>query len=321
MKALVTGAAGFVGSHLCEALLSQGDTVIGVDALTDYYPPTLKRDNVSGCLPEPRFELVEQDLATADLDALLDGVEVVFHQAAQPGVRLSWATGFGAYVQHNIVATQRLLEACRRSPDLQRFVYASSSSVYGNRPSYPTAESEPTRPFSPYGVTKLAGEHLATAYGVNFAVPTVSLRYFTVYGPRQRPDMATHRFIASALTGAPVRLFGDGSNVRDFTFVGDVVAANLAAVRADLPPGEVFNVAGGGSTTVRALLDLIGEAVGEPVRIEQAPAQAGDVRQTGGSTDKAQRLIGWSPAVDLPSGVARQVEWQRSRPSAAPGLD
>lgn len=320
MKALVTGAAGFVGSHLSEALLARGDEVVGVDCFTDYYDRADKEHNLAGSREHARFSLVEQDLLTADLTALLGDVDLVFHQAAQPGVRLSWRDGFATYVSANVLATQRLLEACRES-DVRRVVYASSSSVYGNRPAYPTTESDPTQPYSPYGVTKLAAEHLCSAYGRNFGVPTVSLRYFTVYGPRQRPDMATRRFIASSLSGEPVRLFGDGSNVRDFTYVSDVVAANLAAADADLSPGEVFNVAGGGSTTVAELLALVGEKTGREVIVERRPESSGDVKITGGSTDRARDILGWQPQVDLATGVGLQVAWQRTRPVQAPGTD
>ena len=312
MKALVTGAAGFVGSHTCEALLQLGHEVRGVDSLTDYYDPVLKNENVRLLDSWDAFEFVRADLSDADLSPLLDGVDVVFHLAAQPGVRGSWQAGFAVYVQANVMVTQRLLEASRQHP-VRRFVYASSSSVYGRAERYPTTEEAGTRPHSPYGVTKLAAEHLCTLYAHNWGVPTVSLRYFTVYGPRQRPDMAMNRFIAAALDDREIPVFGDGEQVRDFTFVQDVVAANLAAAQtADLAPGTVVNVAGGGSITVNGLVDLLQSLVGRPVRTVREPPQAGDVQQTGGSVELAARLLGWQPRVAVPQGLAQQLAWQRS---------
>ncbi|SDQ67887.1 NAD-dependent epimerase/dehydratase family protein [Quadrisphaera sp. DSM 44207] len=315
MKVLITGAAGFVGSHTCEALLRLGHEVLGVDALTDYYDPSLKKANLQHLEGLPGFSLRQADLgelSDAELSGLLDGVDVVYHLAAQPGVRSSWQSGFALYAQANVVVTQRLLEAAHRS-SVGRFVYASSSSVYGRAATYPTGEDAPTRPFSPYGVTKLAAEHLCGLYADNWGVPTVSLRYFTVYGPRQRPDMAMNRFIAAALAGREIRVYGDGEQVRDFTYVEDVVAANLAAgLRDGVPPGAVVNVAGGGSITVNGLLGVLEGAVGRPVRVVHEPRQPGDVQQTGGSVELAARLLGWRPRVEVPEGLARQVAWQQS---------
>ncbi|SDY66859.1 Nucleoside-diphosphate-sugar epimerase [Modestobacter sp. DSM 44400] len=312
MKALVTGAAGFVGSHTSEALLRLGHEVRGVDALTDYYDPMLKKANVQVLQDWARFDFRQADLLDADLAGLLDGVDVVFHLAAQPGVRSSWQNGFGVYAEANVMATQRLLEAARLS-EVRRFVYASSSSVYGRAARYPTSEDAPTRPFSPYGVTKLAAEHLCTLYADNWGLPTVSLRYFTVYGPRQRPDMAMNRFIAAALEGHAIPVYGDGEQVRDFTFVQDVVAASLAAAEvADLAPGAVVNVAGGGSITVNGLVELLQTVVGRPVHTAEQPRQPGDVLQTGGTIDLAERLLGWRPQVAVPEGLAHQVAWQQS---------
>ena len=312
MKTLVTGAAGFVGSHTCEALLRQGHEVRGVDVLSDYYDPSLKEANLGLLQDHAAFDFQRRDLADAELDELLDGVEVVYHLAAQPGVRSSWQDGFATYVQNNVLVTQRLLEAARNSA-VRRFVYASSSSVYGRAASYPTTEDAPTRPFSPYGVTKLAAEHLCSLYADNWGVPTVSLRYFTVYGPRQRPDMAMNKFISAALDGREIPVYGDGEQLRDFTFVEDVVAANLAAGNsADVPPGSVINVAGGGSITVNELIELLQTTVGRPVRRAEQPSQPGDVRQTGGTIELAGRLIGWQPQVSVAEGLARQVAWQQS---------
>jgi UDP-glucuronate 4-epimerase len=315
VKALVTGAAGFVGSQTSEALLRLGHEVVGVDALTDYYDPALKKANVGVLHDWSTFDFRQADLLDADLAELLDGVDVVFHLAAQPGVRSSWQKGFAVYAEANVLATQQLLEATRLS-GVRRFVYASSSSVYGRAPSYPTSEDAPTRPFSPYGVTKLAAEHLCTLYADNWGVPTVSLRYFTVYGPRQRPDMAMNRFISAALEDREIPVYGDGEQVRDFTFVEDVVAANLAAGTVeDVPPGAVMNVAGGGSITVNGLIEVLQDVVGRPVRTVRQPRQPGDVLQTGGTIELAGRLLGWRPRVDVPEGLARQLAWQQSRTS------
>ena len=250
MVHLVTGAAGFVGSHLVEALLAEGRDVVGVDAFTPYYDRATKEANLRDAREDDRFRFVEADLRDADLAALLDGAEVVYHQAAQPGVRLSWSDGFATYDSCNVLATQRLLESALQA-GVARFVYASSSSVYGNADRYPVEEADLPKPHSPYGVTKLAAEHLCGLYAANHGLPTVALRYFTVYGPRQRPDMAFHRLIESALDQQRFPLYGDGSHVRDFTFVGDVVRANVLAGRTDVPAGTVVNICAGGSTAMR----------------------------------------------------------------------
>ena len=308
MLALVTGVAGFIGSSLADRLLAEGWQVRGVDCFTPYYDRALKTANVREALTSDRFEMVEADLLTCDLGALLDGVDVAFHQAAQPGVRLSWADGFRTYNDLNVNVTQRLLEAVRAHP-ISRFVYASSSSVYGQAPRWPTSESDPTQPHSPYGVTKLAGELLCNAYAANFGVPTVSLRYFTVYGPRQRPDMATHRLIEAARHGSSFPLYGDGQQIRDFTFVGDVVDANLRAATHDIASGVVMNVAGGSSTRLVDLVDLVGNVVGQPVPVQWLAPQPGDVLRTGGLADRAHELLGWTPQVSVEQGVRRQAEW------------
>lgn len=312
MQALVTGVAGFIGSTLAERLVSDGWSVRGVDCFTPYYDEESKRSNLLGLRASPQFELIEADLLTADLAPLLEGTDVMFHLSGQPGVRLSWAEGFHTYVDLNINVTQRLLEAARNT-ELRRFVYASSSSIYGQAAVAPTDEDQPTRPYSPYGVTKLAGELLCSAYAANFGVPTTSLRYFTVYGPRQRPDMATHRLIEAALEGHTFPLFGDGEQMRDFTFVDDIVNANVLAATANVPAGTVCNAAGGGSVRLIELVNLVGELVGRPVSIDWQPAQPGDVRCTGGSIERAKQLLAWAPAVDLRAGVERQVEWHRAR--------
>ena len=312
MHVVITGAAGFIGSTLAQAALDQGDTVIGIDCLTDYYDPARKRANLEPLSARDGFEHVDADLQTADLHGLLDGAEVVYHLAGQPGVRLSWSDGFGQYVGRNIDATQRLLEAAMETKPA-RIVYASSSSVYGNAASYPTSETMVPAPHSPYGVTKLAGEHLCGLYAANWDVPTTALRYFTVYGPKQRPDMGFHRFISAALADEPLPIFGDGQQVRDFTYVDDVVAANLAAGRTELPPGSVLNVAGGGSVTVNALLETLGTIMGRELAIDRLPEQPGDVRATGGTIDRARDLLGWEPKTDIETGLAAEFDWLRNQ--------
>jgi UDP-glucuronate 4-epimerase len=312
MRFLVTGSAGFIGGHVATELLEDGHSVTGVDSITDYYDTAIKRRNTRRLERHDGFRSVEADLATADLDDLMAGADAVVHLAGQPGVRLSWDAGFPTYVERNVVASQRVLEAARRT-GVPRVVLASSSSVYGNADAYPTAESAPTRPFSPYGVTKLAMEHLAQAYVDNWRLPVVMLRYFTVYGPAQRPDMGMHRFIAHAAAGTPVPVYGDGEQVRDFTYVGDAAHATvLAATAGDLAPGTVLNVAGGSSATVNEVLRLVAEHVGVELVREDLPAQPGDVRITGGTTDRAQRLLGWEPGIPLAEGIKRQVVHQLS---------
>jgi UDP-glucuronate 4-epimerase len=309
LRYVVTGAAGFIGSHVCTELLERGHHVLGIDALTDYYDVSIKRRNVEHLRGHRAYHALEADLLSTDLEQLLDGCDAVIHLAGQPGVRLSWAEYFDVYVRRNVTASHRLLEAVRRTR-VPRLVMASSSSVYGNAPAYPTDEQSPTTPFSPYGVTKLAMEHLARAYSENWGVPAVMLRYFTVYGPGQRPDMAMHRFIRQADAGQPLTLFGDGEQVRDFTYVSDVVEATIAAATADIEAPVALNVAGGSSGTVNEVLELVAEHVGKDLIIRRLPSQPGDVRITGGSIDRARRGLGWQPAVPLDEGVKRQVAYQ-----------
>ncbi len=309
-RALVTGAAGFVGSHLCEALRERGDEVVGVDCFTPYYERSQKDANAVA-VRAAGVELIEADLRVADLAALVDGVDVVYHQAGQPGVRLSWSDGFAEYVEHNVLVTQRLLEAVRGGA-VRRFVYASSSSVYGNQPRYPTRETDLPAPHSPYGVTKLAAEHLCGLYAANHGVATVSLRYFTVFGPRQRPDMSIHRLCEAALAATAFPRYGDGRQVREFTYVADIVAANLAAADTDVAPGTFLNVAGGSEITLAALIALVAELAGSEIAIDEQPAMPGDSLRNGGAIDRARELFGWAPAVSLRDGIAAQLAWHRA---------
>lgn len=311
MKAVVTGAAGFVGSHLVERLVRDGWDVLGVDNLTPYYDVVQKRSNLAELGALEGFESVSADLRTADLNPLLEGAPVVFHQAGQPGVRASWAE-FDSYVDHNILVTQRLLEAAREA-SVRRFVFASSSSVYGDADIYPTTEATLPRPKSPYGVTKLAAEHLCGVYARNWDLPTVSLRYFTVFGPRQRPDMAFHRLIEASLGRGTFPLYGTGEQIRDFTYVDDVVDANVVAAEADIDPGTVINIAGGTSVDLSTVISTVEDLAGRAAAISGHPVQAGDVRRTGGSTDVARSVLGWEPRVGLEEGLSRQIEWHRRR--------
>jgi nucleoside-diphosphate-sugar epimerase len=311
VQTLVTGCAGFVGSHVVDQLLADGHHVRGVDCFTEYYDPARKHRNLVDACGSHRFELVDADLRTTDIAALLDGVDVVYHLAGQPGVRVSWADGFPEYVSLNVLVTQRILEAVRTRP-IERLVYASSSSVYGNALSYPVRETDAPRPHSPYGVTKLAAEHLCVLYADNWRIPTVSLRYFTVYGPRQRPDMGFSRFFDAALAGEPIPVYGTGEQVRDFTFVADVVDATIRAGIVPTPPGTVMNVAGGESVTVNGLVDLLGELLGGPVEVTRLPPQPGDVQRTGGVTDRARAFLDWAPQTPLAEGLRRQLVWTRA---------
>jgi UDP-glucuronate 4-epimerase len=311
MSVLVTGAAGFIGSHLTERLLGDGVEVRAVDRLSDYYDLELKRANLALLESQKGFTFTEGDLNQTDLDSLLEGVDVVFHLAAQPGVRASWGREFEIYLADNLLATQRLLEASRQR-DLRRFVFASSSSIYGDAEHFPTSESDRPAPVSPYGVTKLAGEHLCRQYFRGFGVPTVALRYFTIFGPRQRPDMAFNRFIRAGLDGEPITVFGDGKQERDFTYVSDAVAATVAAGERGAP-GQAYNVAGGNAATVAEVIEILGNLLGGELAVDHQPAVIGDARKTGADTSSAREDLGFSPAVPLEEGLRRQVEVERER--------
>lgn len=311
MRAVVTGSAGFVGSHLCAALLSEGCEVVGIDAITDYYDPRYKEANLAPLLHSDGFvehRITLQAARLASLAALIDGVDVVFHLAGQPGVRPSWGDHFGVYLQHNVLATQRLLEAARTVRP-SRLVFASSSSVYGNAEAYPVAETVRPQPVSPYGVTKLAAEHLCELYRVAYGVPTVSLRLFSVYGPRQRPDMAFSQLISAAIRGETFPVFGDGEQTRDFTFVGDVVDAFLAAARSSWT--GVANVGGGVRTSVNEVVRIASKLVG-PVNVAYLPPQRGDVRHTAADTTVARQAFGYRPRVRLADGLELMVEAERT---------
>ena len=310
MKALVTGAAGFIGSHLSAALLERGTPVVGIDCFTDYYPRAIKEANLAVNAGTPAFTFVEGAIQETDLDRLLNGVTHVFHLAAQAGVRKSWGRDFTAYTSNNVDASQHLLEACVGKP-VEKFVYASSSSLYGDAVIMPVREDALPRPLSPYGVTKLAAEHLCSLYWANHKVPTTSVRYFTVYGPRQRPDMAFHRFITSALLQHPITIYGDGNQTRDFTFVSDAVAATIAAGDRGVP-GRAYNVGGGSRVSVNDVLAILGRLAGQPLTVSREGAQKGDVRDTSADTSLAKRDLGFAPAVSIEQGLEAEYRWLSS---------
>jgi nucleoside-diphosphate-sugar epimerase len=307
MKALVTGCAGFIGSHLSAALLDKGVTVVGIDCFTDYYPRPIKESNLAENRRREGFRFTEARIQDADLPALLDGITHVFHLAAQAGVRKSWGRDFRTYTENNIEATQMLLEACVGGP-LQKFVYASSSSVYGDRVKIPMREDALPQPVSPYGVTKLSAEQLCYLYFVNHGVPTVGLRYFTVYGPRQRPDMAFHKFIKAALSDQEIPLYGDGEQTRDFTFVSDAVAATIGAGERGVP-GRAYNIGGGSRVSMNQVLAMIERAAGHPLRIRREGPQKGDMRDTYADTSLARADFGFSPKVSLQDGILAEYRW------------
>lgn len=307
MKAVVTGAAGFIGSHLAESLLADGVEVVGIDCFTDYYPRATKERNLAGLVEHEGFSLVEGELQDLDLVPLLDGAEHVYHLAAQAGVRASWGQDFTHYTNHNVLASQRLLEAALAA-GRPRVVYASSSSVYGVAPTLPLKEDGPCHPVSPYGVTKLAAEHLAVLYHKSYGLPTVSLRFFTVYGPRQRPDMAFNRFFTAARDGGTIQVYGDGRQTRDFTFVSDIVAATRAAAVSGRP-GSVYNVGGGERVELNHVLKLIQEISARPLQIQHQETQRGDMRDTFADTTAARRDLGFESRVGLADGLAREWEW------------
>jgi UDP-glucuronate 4-epimerase len=309
-RALVTGAAGFIGSHLCETLLDRGWCVRGIDSFNEFYDPARKRENIAASRAHPNFELIESDLGDLDLAAVLDGVDAIAHLAGEPGVTTSWGPAFARYVERNVMITQRLLEAVAQLGP-RPLVFASSSSVYGSGADAWRAKGEP-RPTSPYGVSKLAAEALVGAYSTSFGIPAVSLRYFSVYGPRQRPDMAAHRFIESLLDGRPLTVFGDGSQVRDYSYVGDVVDATVRSLSADLPPAAVLDIASGHPVDLLTLIDELRQLVGVgDAPVQQHDERRGDVPRTAGKIDLARERLGWSPATDLRAGLAAQVAWHR----------
>ncbi|MBN2408323.1 MAG: NAD-dependent epimerase/dehydratase family protein [Candidatus Aminicenantes bacterium] len=320
MKALVTGAAGFIGSHLCRRLLDEGAHVIGVDSFADFYPRWIKERNLAPLTADSRFEFHAGDILELALEELLPGVDVLCHLAAQAGVRSSWGENFSVYTRNNIQSTQRLLEAVKGKP-LGVFLYASSSSVYGLTPTLPMTETNLLQPLSPYGVTKLAAEQLCFLYFKNYAVPTVSLRFFTVYGPGQRPDMAFHKFFRAISEDRALEIFGDGEQTRDFTYVDDIVDACLSAIRRGRQ-GEVYNIGGGHRERLSDLFPLFEETCGAKIRIKRSEPQKGDVLHTFADIRKAQRDLDYSPRTDLGEGLRAEWEWIKTldQPEKSKGL-
>jgi UDP-glucuronate 4-epimerase len=319
MRALVTGCAGFIGSHLTESLLDAGHSVVGIDCFNDNYGREQKLTNLRHVREWTNFEFVPIDLSRGDLAEFVESTDVIFHLAAEPGVRSSWGTRYGRYVQNNIVATHHILEASRSKAGL-RVVFASSSSVYGNSGSTPSSEESPTRPISPYGQTKLSAEQLCLLHRDEFDMDIVCLRYFTVFGPRQRPDMAFHRFLRAAQRDEPITVFGDGRQTRDFTYVEDIVAATLAAGVEPAVPAEVLNIGGGAPTSLRNALEIIEELAGRTLEIRYTSRERGDVRDTAADTSRAQRVLGFLPQTSLAEGLEAEFEWMTTLLSRDSGV-
>ena len=312
MLYIVTGCAGFIGSTLTDRLLADGEEVTGIDCFRDYYDPRIKRANIQHAEDSRSFRLLELDLsrnALPDPEELTSGRPfVIHHLAAQAGVRRSWGREFSQYTRDNVTATQRLLEWARTAPNLKAFVYASSSSVYGNVESLPMREDTTIpRPYSPYGVTKLAAEHLVGLYHRNYRLPAAALRFFTVYGPRQRPDMAFHKFILAGLKGEPITVFGNGQQTRDFTYVGDLVdGLRKAETRTK---GEVFNLGGGNRVSLNDTLGILEAVMDTELEVVHEDVQRGDVRDTWAATDDARRFLDWNPTTTLKEGLTKELEW------------
>jgi nucleoside-diphosphate-sugar epimerase len=324
---VVTGCAGFIGSSLCDRLLAEGHVVIGIDSFEDYYPRANKEANLAAARTNPGFTLVEANILDLAAEAggdrrvslleLLIGAECVYHLAAQAGVRASWGASFDVYTRNNVLATQRLLEACVAAR-VPKVVYASSSSVYGDQQVLPLVETMRCQPRSPYGVTKLAGEHLCGLYHANHSLDTVALRFFTVYGPRQRPDMAFHKFIRALLGGHEIAIYGDGTQTRDFTYIDDIVDGLVRARSA--PAGSVMNVGGGNRVSLSDAIATVGEIVGIEPKLTVQGVQAGDVRDTWADISQAAELMGYQPTTQLGAGLAEEVRWLR-RQTVGPTLE
>jgi len=304
-KILITGCAGFIGSNLVESLLRMNYKVTGMDCFTDYYSSEIKKKNMTNFVNNKNFVFIKNDINVADLKNIVQGIDYIFHLAAQPGVRASWGQNFEIYVKNNIMATQKILEACKDA-DIKKFIFASSSSVYGNANKLPINEDFPKNPISPYGVTKLAAENLCNLYYENYNIPTVSLRYFTVYGPRQRPDMAFHKFINSVLNDTPITVYGNGKQTRDFTYISDVIDANILAMKSG-KIGEIYNIGGGSRISVNDAIKIIEQITKKKARIEYKQSQKGDVKDTYADINKAKDQLNYKPNVNIENGLKLQV--------------
>jgi len=307
MRCLVTGAAGFIGSHLSEALIKEGHQVTGIDCFIDYYPRALKEENIKGLKEESRFTFIEKNLLEMNLREIVSGIDCIFHQAAQAGVRASWGKDFRIYTENNINATQELLEACIGAK-IKRFVFASSSSLYGDAANIPMKEGDTLYPVSPYGVSKMASEALCYLYWRNFSIPTVSLRYFTVYGPRQRPDMAFNRFIRAILDEKEIVIYGDGKQTRDFTYITDIVKANILASEKG-KNGETYNIGGGSRVSINDVLKTLEALSEKKIRVTYQECEKGDMKHTFADTEKAKKQLGYSPEIILREGLEKEYQW------------
>lgn len=314
MKSLVTGAAGFIGSHLSERLIKDGHNVVGIDCFIDYYPRAIKEKNIESLLTSSNFEFIDKNILDLDLERLLHDVDYIFHQAAQAGVRASWGKDFDIYIKNNIKATQHLLEACKDAKRIKKMVFASSSSVYGDTKDIPMREDSIPIPVSPYGVTKLASEQLCYLYWKSYGIPIVSLRYFTVYGPCQRPDMAFNKFIKAVLKNKPILVYGDGNQTRDFTFISDIVDINIIASQKGCD-GKTYNIGGGSRISLLESIKLLGEIAGTNPKIEFMGAQKGDMQHTWSDTSRAVADLGYYPKVDLKTGIRLEFEWLKNHHS------
>ncbi len=309
MNCLVTGAAGFIGSHLCRRLLKEGFKVVGIDSFTDFYPKRIKQKNIKPLKKDKNFEFIAEDINELSLKKILKKTDYVFHHAAQAGVRTSWGANFSVYIKNNIEATQKMLEVAK-DLNLKKFIYASSSSVYGNSPDLPMSETSPLYPLSPYGVTKLAAENLCLLYCKNYGVPSISLRFFTVYGPGQRPDMAFHKFFKSIAEGKQISVYGDGSQTRDFTYIDDVIDANLSSLEKG-KVGEIYNIGGGTRKRLKDIFPILENICQKRVRIARKETQKGDMPHTFANIEKARKDLNYSPQVNLRDGLKEEWLWTK----------
>jgi len=310
MKCIVTGAAGFIGSHISRRLLDDGFSVTGIDSYSDYYPRWIKEKNISSLFDRKDFQFISGDINSLNLTGILKQSDIIYHLAAQAGVRASWGRSFSIYTKDNIEATQRLLEAAK-DLRIKKFIFASSSSVYGYSPELPMSETSLLFPYSPYGVTKLAAENLCFLYHKNYGVPTVSLRFFTVYGPGQRPDMAFHKFLKCVMEGKPLPIFGDGKQTRDFTYISDIIDANVACIDRG-KAGETYNIGGGNRKKLKDLIPILEDICKKKIPLQWEKKQKGDVPHTLASIRKAQEDLDYNPGTDIREGLAKEWTWIQS---------